>query len=267
MAAPKGQRRAKNRGRGTNFAAIPKLVIDTQDYMNLTPSSLKLLWALVYQSNGKNNGDLTAALSVVQRYGFNSKSNDTLNNAKELLIKNRLIVETRAGTFTNRLCSLYALTWLPIDECKGKLSVKATSKPLRDFGQHHERYKLVGIPKVVMRNPDYFKLSGNALRMLIGLRYQYNKGNNGYLKATTSTMTRFGFKSDTTLIKAKRELLQRGFILEAMAGQFSNPSGRCALYAITWEAVDENKIKLDIKPTRLPPRNFHLEERERERAS
>lgn len=265
MAALKGQKRSKHKGRGPHFTAIPKVVIQTEDYSSLTASALKLLWALAYQFNGKNNGDLTAALSVVKRFGFNSRSNDTLNNAKEQLINHRLIMETRAGTFTNRLCSLYALTWLPIDECQGKLTIKATSKPPRDFGQRVDNYKLVGIPKVVMRNPDFVNLSGNALRMLVALRHQYNNRNNGYLKATNNLMRDFGFNSDTTLIKAKRELLKSNLIIETLSGQFTNPNGRCALYAITWEAIDEDKIKLDVEPTRLPPRNFFKEERERER--
>lgn len=70
----------------------------------------------------------------MQKHGFNSR--DTLQRAKQQLLDANLIVETRPGRFTNPggICPLYALTWLPVDECKGKdLIVKPTTKPLRNF--------------------------------------------------------------------------------------------------------------------------------------
>jgi hypothetical protein len=63
--------------------------------------------------------------------GFVSK--DTLQRAKRELLEKQLIIQTREGRFTNPdgVCALYALTWLPLDECGGKLDV--TTIPARRF--------------------------------------------------------------------------------------------------------------------------------------
>ena len=108
--------------------------MESDDYLQLTGAALRLLLALVYQFRGRNNGNLSAAPAVMQKHGFNSR--DTLQRAKQQLLDANLIVETRPGRFTNPggICALYALTWLPVDECKGKdLIVKPTTKPLRNF--------------------------------------------------------------------------------------------------------------------------------------
>lgn len=94
--------------------------MDTHDYRNLGPNAIKLLNAMIYQHRGHNNGDLTAAFGYMRKFGFRSKQ--TLSKAVTELVKANLIIKTRHGRFMNPggQCDLYALTWLPIDECRGK---------------------------------------------------------------------------------------------------------------------------------------------------
>ena len=49
-------------------------------------------------------------------------------------------------------------------------------------------------------------------------------------------------------------------LVKTRTGQFTNPGGVCALYAITWQPIDECKgKKLHVAPTNTPPRKFSLE--------
>ena len=127
--------RKKPKGRlpDSNFYWIPRRVHRSADYRQLTGNAVKLLCALAYQFNGYSNGDLCAAWTVMQKqHGF--KSPDTLNNVRKELLDANLIYKTRQGG--SGRCSLYALTWMPIDECNGKLDSSPTKLPIRkDWNQ------------------------------------------------------------------------------------------------------------------------------------
>lgn len=126
------KQKKKNNHRG--FAGIPRHVMDHPDYINLSGSAIKLLLNLCYQYKGNNNGNLTAAWTIQKKCGFKSKA--TLSKALNELVKAGMIVCTREGKFINPggVCSLYALTWQAIDECKGKnIELKPTTKPYRQF--------------------------------------------------------------------------------------------------------------------------------------
>ena len=62
------------------------------------------------------------------------KSKDTLNKARQELLDVELIMVTRYGD--RRRPHLYALTFLAIDECKGKLDVQPTERPLSLWRAH-----------------------------------------------------------------------------------------------------------------------------------
>lgn len=127
--------RAKVKGRkgGLGYGALPREVWMSPDYCNLTGGASKLLMDLACQYNGRNNGDLQAAYSILSERGWNSK--DTISRAVGELLRARLIVKTREGKFTNPggRCALYALSWLPINECGNKLEVPPTTTPPRKF--------------------------------------------------------------------------------------------------------------------------------------
>ena len=117
-----------------------------------------------------------------------------------------------------------------------------------------------GVPRVVIESEDFKRLPGNASKLLLILAYQYRGHNNGDLTAAYSCMQRFGFRSKQTLSNAIKSLLNANLICKTRDGLFLNPGGRCALYALTWQPIDECPGKrLDTGPTTTPPRKFSME--------
>ena len=114
--------KAKARREGGNFMAIPHAVLDRTNYLALSWPAKGLLNDLARQYNGYNNGDLTAAWRLMAKRGWKSK--ETLQRALRELLANGLIELTRQGG--RNACSLYAVTWAAIDECKGKLDYGPT---------------------------------------------------------------------------------------------------------------------------------------------
>jgi hypothetical protein len=126
--------KSKGRKETGRFIAIPHSVLDHPDYIRQKGNAVKLLNELARQYNGKNNGNLTVAYSVVVKRGFNSK--ETVAKAKNELLEAGLIVQTRKGRFMNpgSKCDLYAITWRAIDECLGcDLEIGSTNAPYRKF--------------------------------------------------------------------------------------------------------------------------------------
>ena len=120
-----------------------------------------------------------------------------------------------------------------------------------------ERGSFAGIPKVVMRHPDYIALSPNAKNLLLEFAFQFNGYNNGNLNAAWSNLNKRGWKSKTTLSKALKELLASNFIILTRTGYFQNPGKRCALYALTWRPINECPGKdLEVKSTEKAHRQF-----------
>lgn len=117
--------RAKSMGRSESgsFFSLPHAVLDSPNYLALSAHAVRLLNDLGSQYRGHNNGDLCAAWRILQPRGWRSR--DTLTKALAELQRYGLIEKTRQGGIN--LCSLYAFTWKPIDECRGKLDVSATS--------------------------------------------------------------------------------------------------------------------------------------------
>jgi len=123
-----------------------------------------------------------------------------------------------------------------------------------------EAGRFAGIPHAVMHHPDFIDLSANAVRLLLEMARQYNGHNNGDLSAAWSLMRARGFRSETTLTRALHELMERTLLTRSREGRFINPGKQCALYALTWHAVDECPGKnLEIKPTATPLRRSSAE--------
>jgi len=120
-------RRAKLTGRKNtaSFLHIPHEVLSSDAYRRQDGWAAKLLVDIAGQFNGRNNGDLCAAWKIMHERGWRSKG--TLHKALHSLLEAGLLEQTRQGG-KNR-CSLYAVTWRAIDECKGKLDVKQTRAP------------------------------------------------------------------------------------------------------------------------------------------
>jgi hypothetical protein len=126
---------AKNRSKALiypGYLHLHKALVNSEDFKSLKGNSIKLLIDLGNQYNGHNNGDLCATLSVMRKRGWNS--NQQLQKALNELVTKNLIIQTKQGGL-NYGPNLYALTWQPINECNGKLDVRPTNRPPRDFKQ------------------------------------------------------------------------------------------------------------------------------------
>lgn len=114
-------------------------------------------------------------------------------------------------------------------------------------------------PHAVMDSDSFLGISGSALIVLMFLVRQFRGNNNGDLSAVFSRVEKWGIGSKSTLAKALAELQDRELILRTREGRFTNPGGCCALYALTWLAIDECDGKLEVAATSTPPRKFSLE--------
>lgn len=123
---------------GEPFAAIPLSVLENPDFWRVSPTATRLLVCLASQfhAGNENNGDMCAAQSVMKKYGW---ADSTRKRALKELEDAELIYKTRQGH--KKRCSLYALGWLPVNECRGKfLEIGPTKNPLRNFkGERFER--------------------------------------------------------------------------------------------------------------------------------
>jgi len=117
--------RHKGRSEGGTYFAIPHAVMRSANWRAMPPRAVKLVCDLGGQFRGSNNGDLSAAWRIMRPLGWNSRA--TLADAIADALRFGMIEKTRQGGL--HLCSLYALTWQPIDECGGKLDVPATRVP------------------------------------------------------------------------------------------------------------------------------------------
>ena len=127
--------KSKGRSNKERYILIPHNVVESEDFLKLSFSAKTTLIAIAHQFNGYNNGDLSFAHSRALVWGFGSKS--TLAKALKELMAADLIVRSRDPRRDrdnpHGQCSLYALTWLKVDECKGKHELNATVAPLRAF--------------------------------------------------------------------------------------------------------------------------------------
>ena len=112
-----------------------------------------------------------------------------------------------------------------------------------------ERGRFLALPYAVLTSAAYLSLSPHGIKLLIDLGVQYNGSNNGDLSAAWKLMRPRGWRSEETLAKAKRELLQTQLIVETRKGWRPN---RASLYALTFFALDYCDGKLDIALTGFP---------------
>jgi len=127
------QTRKKFKGRSEigNFARMPHQVTNSENYRGLSIRARALLHDTNARYNSFNNGDFDYTLKNMRLWGWNS--NDVIARAKsELLIKGWIILTRQGG---RNMCSLYALTLWPINECNGKLDRSPTSVALAYWKQ------------------------------------------------------------------------------------------------------------------------------------
>jgi len=137
------RRKAKGRRDSGSFVAIPHAILESNSYSNLSAPAVKLMLDLYGQYKGSNNGDFAMTWSMMSTRGWRSK--DTLYRGRNELVDKGFIIQTRLGG--KHRCSLYAVTWRPIDECNGKLDCPATRVALGYWKQGFVP-KLESVPRI-----------------------------------------------------------------------------------------------------------------------
>ncbi len=124
--------KANGRGHGkeTFFRAL-HAIYDHPDYLALSKTSRAFLWDLCRQYNGRNNGNLSAAPAIMSPMKWDK--NTTLRSRREL--QERGWIAVTRWPRAKREPILYRLTWLELDEWKGKpaLDPEAFNQPRRSL--------------------------------------------------------------------------------------------------------------------------------------
>jgi hypothetical protein len=94
----------------------------------------------------------------------------------------------------------------------------------------------VALPWSVLDCPAYGHLSHPARALLFELARQFVGDNNGRLLASGAYLAKRGWKSADVITRAKRELLNAGFIFETVKGHRPN---KASWYAVTWRTLDK----------------------------
>lgn len=94
----------------------------------------------------------------------------------------------------------------------------------------------VALPWSVLDCPAYARLSHPARSLLWEFARQYVRDNNGRLLASGVYLAKRGWRSQDVVTRAKRELLDAGFIHETAMGHRPN---KASWYAVTWRALDK----------------------------
>lgn len=117
---------------GPAFFKLEVRLVQSPGHRALSFVARVVLQELMAQHNGRNNGDLSATRTMAKEWGIGAPA--TLQRALEELQQAGWIIQTRTSVFNRHgaRCALYALSWLPINECPGKeLEVGPTRAPIR----------------------------------------------------------------------------------------------------------------------------------------
>lgn len=124
------------------YSAIPHAVLDSGAFIGATDKAKSLLFALMRQTNGSNNGHLQLTDKWLRARGWTSASQN--KKARDELIERRLIIQTRQGGL-NSDCNRYAVTWLKISNFVGiELSAQT---------YHEGAWGLCNLPATKRRTP------------------------------------------------------------------------------------------------------------------
>lgn len=98
------------------YGAIPHAVLDSVAFMGASYPAKSLLFDLMRQHSGNNNGHLHLSFSWLERRGW--KSRDVIQRARAELLERGLLIQTKQGGL-NIGASRYAVTWLKISNFVG----------------------------------------------------------------------------------------------------------------------------------------------------
>jgi len=115
-------------------------------------------------------------------------------------------------------------------------------------GGKRDGTRFITLPMVVLDSPGY-RLAGHPARaLLIDIAMQYTGHNNGKLTACAKYLRAKGWRSNDTIVRARRELLECGLLIETRKGARPN---KAAWYALSWLDLDQGQ-GLDFDPKSYP---------------
>lgn len=120
--------------------------------------------------------------------------------------------------------------------------------PRKYAAQKRDGGAFLAVPMAVLDSPAYIALSTAARSLLWDVAAQLKGDNNGHLYCAWCVMEKRGWKSENTLNRAKKELLQSQLLFETRKGARPN---RAAWYAVTWLALDPID-GMDVTPAAFP---------------
>ena len=132
----------------------------------------------------------------------------------------------------------------------------ARNKHWKDAKDKRDAGPFRAIPCAVLEGRAYLNCSPHARMLLFDLFALYSGSNNGDLSVAWSRMKPRGWRSEATLHKAKKELLEAGLIVETRMGARPN---KCSLYAVTCFALDESD-KLEMTNRSYPRGRYKLKD-------
>lgn len=100
-----------------------------------------------------------------------------------------------------------------------------------------EAGRFITLPVSVLESQAYLGLSMHARALLLEMALQHKGDNNGRLLASKKHLESRGWKSNDSITKAKRELIEAKFIHETVMGHRPH---KASWYAITWYDLAKN---------------------------
>jgi len=117
--------------------------------------------------------------------------------------------------------------------------------------KHKPTKSYAGIDRHIVRSDAFKSLKGNEVKLLLMMAFLYDGKNNGDIAITMSVLKDW-FKSNTTLLRAKNGLLEKGFIvINAYGGRSAEGKKLPHLFALTWLPIN------DLKPGKWEMRFTH----------
>ncbi|MFK5914049.1 MAG: hypothetical protein QM484_06725 [Woeseiaceae bacterium] len=127
-------------------------------------------------------------------------------------------------------------------------------KSLSKIKGRKERGSFSRMPHQITNSENYRTLSVRAKALLYDTNARYNGKNNGDFDYTLKNMKKWGWSSNDTIARAKKELLEKGWIVLTRQGG----RNKCNLYALTIWAIDNCKGKLDVSATNTAPASWKV---------
>lgn len=116
----------------------------------------------------------------------------------------------------------------------------------RATGRFEPGETFAAVPVEILRSEAYAALPDYAVRVLLAVAGQFRGQNNGNLSMSIRTAREHGIRSAWKVQAGLRLLLEVGLLELTRPGKYSHGKGICALYAMTWRAIN-------VTPNAFPP--------------